>query len=92
MRISTTPLLSFSPLTEASSIDRTQQSRFHLMTREEPFLETLWLQNLRTIDKVQIIDRSNCSIYVFKNLVMASGSVSQQPKNTQGARSFVFNM
>jgi hypothetical protein len=45
------------PPIEASSIDRTQQSRFHLMTREEPSLETLWLKNIRTMDKVQIIDR-----------------------------------
>jgi hypothetical protein len=44
---------------EASSIDRTQQSRFHLMTREEPSLETLWLQNIGTMDKVHITDRSN---------------------------------
>jgi hypothetical protein len=29
------------------------------MTREEPSLETLWLQNIRTMEKVQIIDRSN---------------------------------
>jgi hypothetical protein len=29
------------------------------MTREEPSLETVWLQNIRTMDKVQIIDRSN---------------------------------
>jgi hypothetical protein len=29
------------------------------MTREEPSLETLWLQNIRTMDKVQIIDRGN---------------------------------
>jgi hypothetical protein len=26
------------------------------MTREEPSLETLWFQNIRTMDKVQIID------------------------------------
>jgi hypothetical protein len=44
---------------EASSIDRTQQRRFHLMTREEPSLETLWLQNIRALDEVQKIDRSN---------------------------------
>jgi hypothetical protein len=31
------------------------------MTREEPCLETLWLQNTRTMDKVQIIDRSNAA-------------------------------
>jgi hypothetical protein len=49
------------PPIEASSIDWTQQSRFHLMTTEEPSLETLWLQNIRTIDKVQITDRSNTS-------------------------------
>jgi hypothetical protein len=47
------------PPIEASSIDRAQQSRFHLMTRGKPSLETLWLQNIRTMDKVQIIDRSN---------------------------------
>jgi hypothetical protein len=47
------------PPIETSSIDRTQQSRFHLMTRQEPSLETLWLQNIKTMDKVQIIDRSN---------------------------------
>jgi hypothetical protein len=29
------------------------------MTREEPSHETLWLQKIRTMDKVQIIDRSN---------------------------------
>jgi hypothetical protein len=29
------------------------------VSREEPFLETLWLQNIRTMDEVQIIDRSN---------------------------------
>jgi hypothetical protein len=49
----------YGPPIEASSIDRTQQSRFHLMTREESALETLWLQKIRTMDKVQIIDRSN---------------------------------
>jgi hypothetical protein len=47
------------PLIEASSIDRTQQSRFHLMAREEPSLETLCLKNIRTMNKVQITDRSN---------------------------------
>jgi hypothetical protein len=31
------------------------------MTREEPSLETLWLQNIRTMDKVQIIDQSNAA-------------------------------
>jgi hypothetical protein len=29
------------------------------MMREEPSLEMSWLQNIRTIDKAQIIDRSN---------------------------------
>jgi hypothetical protein len=29
------------------------------MTREEPSLETLWLQNIETMDKVQSTDRSN---------------------------------
>jgi hypothetical protein len=53
--------LSVGPPIEASSIDRTQQSRFHLMTREEPSLEILWLQNIRTMDEVQIIDRSNAT-------------------------------
>jgi hypothetical protein len=46
------------PPIEASSINRTQQSRFHLITREEPSLETLWLKNIRTMDKVQITDCS----------------------------------
>jgi hypothetical protein len=32
---------------------------FHLMTREEPSLEMLRLQNKRTMDKVQITDRSS---------------------------------
>jgi translation elongation factor P/translation initiation factor 5A len=41
---------------EASSIDRSQQSRFYLMTREESSLETLWLKSTRTMDKVQITD------------------------------------
>jgi hypothetical protein len=31
----------------------------NLMMREEPSLETLWLQNIRMMDKVQIIDHSN---------------------------------
>jgi hypothetical protein len=48
----------YSPI-EASSIDRTQQSRFHLMTTEETSLETLWLQNKGTMEKVQKLDRSN---------------------------------
>jgi hypothetical protein len=43
------------------SIDRTQLNRFHLMTREEPSLETLWLQNVRAMDLVQITDRSKSS-------------------------------
>jgi hypothetical protein len=30
---------------EASSTDRNQQSRFNLMTREEPYLEMLWLKH-----------------------------------------------
>jgi hypothetical protein len=47
------------PPIEASSIDRTQRSRFHLMTRERPSLEMLWLQNTRTMDKIEIIDRSS---------------------------------
>jgi hypothetical protein len=29
---------------KASSIDRTQQSRFHPRTREEPSLEMLWFK------------------------------------------------
>jgi hypothetical protein len=29
------------------------------MTREEPSLETLWLKNIKSMDKIQIIDRSN---------------------------------
>jgi hypothetical protein len=29
------------------------------MTRKEPSLETLWLQNIEMMDKVQRIDRSN---------------------------------
>jgi hypothetical protein len=53
------------PLLVASSIDRTQQSRFHQMMREEPSLETLWLKNIRMMDKVQITDRSNeCGEYL----------------------------
>jgi hypothetical protein len=50
---------------EANSIDWTQQSRFHLMTREEPSLETLWLKNVSKMDKVQIIDRSTYE-YAFR--------------------------
>jgi hypothetical protein len=56
------------PPIEASSIGRNQQSRFHLMTREEPSLETLWLQNIRTMDKVQIIDRSKRSLTYNKEI------------------------
>jgi hypothetical protein len=32
------------------------------MKREEPSLETLWLKNIRTMDKYQIIDRINADI------------------------------
>jgi hypothetical protein len=56
---------------EASSINRTQQSRFHLRTREEPSLETLWFQNIRTMDKVQIIDRSKKDIIQMKQFTMS---------------------
>jgi hypothetical protein len=51
--------LCFLTTIEASLIDQIQQSRFHLMTREELSLETLWLKNIRTMDEVQITDRSN---------------------------------
>jgi hypothetical protein len=54
----------FQPM-EASSINWTQQSRFHLMTREELSLEKLWLKNIRTMDKVQITDRSN-TVSIFR--------------------------
>jgi hypothetical protein len=39
------------------------------MTREEPSLETLWLKNFRTVDKVQIIDHSNTALLskTFRN-------------------------
>jgi hypothetical protein len=59
------------------------------MTREEPSLETLWLKNTRTMDKVQITDRSNPApssktfsdeitiIFVVKNLVERAHSVEQ---------------
>jgi hypothetical protein len=43
---------------EASSIDRTQQSRFHLRMREEPSLEMLWFKKKRAMDKVQKTDPS----------------------------------
>jgi hypothetical protein len=52
---------------EASSIDWAQQSRFHLMTREKPSLETLWFQNITTMDKVLIIDRSN-TVVAYLNI------------------------
>jgi hypothetical protein len=38
---------------EASSIDWTQQSRFYLMMREEPSLETFWLKK-----KIRMMDNS----------------------------------
>jgi hypothetical protein len=41
------------------SIELAYIGRLHLMTREEPSLETLWLQNIGTMDKVQLIDRSS---------------------------------
>jgi hypothetical protein len=44
---------------EASSIDQTQQSGFHLRTREEPSLEMLWFKKIRTMDKFQITDPNN---------------------------------
>jgi hypothetical protein len=34
------------------------------MTREEPSLETLWLENIRTMDKVQITDRSTIETHL----------------------------
>jgi hypothetical protein len=33
--------------------------------REEPSLETLWLQNIETMDKVQRIDRSIITVVVI---------------------------
>jgi hypothetical protein len=33
------------------------------MTREEPSLETLWLENIRTMDKVQKTDRNSLIIF-----------------------------
>jgi hypothetical protein len=50
--MSSDTFLTVFPPIEASSIDRAQQSRFHMMTREEPSLETLWLKNIKTMDKV----------------------------------------
>jgi hypothetical protein len=47
------------PPIEASSINQTQQSRFHLRTREKPSLETLWFKNIRAMDEVQITDPSS---------------------------------
>jgi hypothetical protein len=47
--------LLFGPPIEASSIDRTQQSRFHLRTREEPSLETLWFKNIGAMDEVSML-------------------------------------
>jgi hypothetical protein len=44
------------PPIEASSINQTQQSMFHLMTREEWSLDTLWLKTIRMTDKIQITD------------------------------------
>jgi hypothetical protein len=32
------------------------------MTREEPSLETFWLKNIKTMDKVQITDRSHLTL------------------------------
>jgi hypothetical protein len=58
------------PPIEASSIDWTQQRVVHLITREEPSLETLWLQNIRMMDKVQIIDRTNLCRKLFWYLVL----------------------
>jgi hypothetical protein len=52
-------------LIEASLINWTQQSRFHLVTREEPSLETLWLKDIRMMDKVQITECSSALIYQF---------------------------
>jgi hypothetical protein len=47
------------------------------MTREKPSLETLWLQNVRTMDTVQIIDRSsNAETSVFYGLVAFNDAVS----------------
>jgi hypothetical protein len=64
--------------------------RFHLMTREEPSLETLWLQNIRTMDKVQIIDRSNTapSSKTFRDemyftIILQSASKPRSSKSLQ---------
>jgi hypothetical protein len=35
------------------------------MTREEPSLETLWLQNIETMDKVKITDRRKTALMNF---------------------------
>jgi hypothetical protein len=53
-----------------SSIDHAEQSRFHLMMREEPSLETLWLKNIRMMDKVQITDRSKKLQFCFNIWVL----------------------
>jgi hypothetical protein len=36
------------------------------MAREEPSLETLWLKNIRTMDKFQITDHSNCKFILLR--------------------------
>jgi hypothetical protein len=41
------------------------------MTKEEPSLETLWLKNMRTMDKVQITDPSN-TVSIFRAEVISS--------------------
>jgi hypothetical protein len=46
------------------------------MTKEEPCLETLWLQNIRTMDKVQIIDRSN-SYFMFAAATILNNNTSK---------------
>jgi hypothetical protein len=58
------------PPIEASSIDRSQQGRFHLRTREEPSLETLWLKKHKDGGQVQITDPS-FAISAFIQLLLS---------------------
>jgi hypothetical protein len=68
------------PPIEASSIYRTQQSRFRLMTREELSLETLWEKKIRIVDKVQITDRSNGNIMFHFEIILKQVMILLQIK------------
>jgi hypothetical protein len=55
------------------------------MTKEESSLEALWLQNIRTMDKIQIIDCNNTAPLEMDNHLLNQQvlAISKHRKNTE---------